>query len=59
MFEQPLGRKKKVLKFSRKSARLRLDGLQLYFPAVYLQYLETVACGYTRLSKLMGKLLTI
>ena len=59
MFEKPLGRKIKVLKFSRKSDRLRLDGLQMDFPAVDLQYLKTVACGYTRLSKLIGKWLTI
>ena len=59
MFEKPLGRKIQVLKFSRKADRLRLDGLQVDFPAVNLQYLETVACGYTKLSKLMDKLLTI
>ena len=59
MFEKPHGRKIKVLKFSRKADRLRLDGLQVNFPAVDLQYLETVVCGYIRLSKLMNKLLTI
>ena len=59
MFEKPLGRKIKVFKLSRKADRLRIDGLQVDFPTVDLQYLETVACGYTKLSKLMDKLLTI
>ena len=59
MFEKPLRRKIKVLKFSIKADHLRLDGLQEDFPAVDLQYLETIACGYTRLSKLMGIFLTI
>ena len=54
MFEKPHGRKIEVLKFSRKADRLRLDGLRVDYPAVDLQYLETVACGNTRLSKLMG-----
>ena len=45
MFEKPLGRTIQVLKFSRKADRLRLDGLQVDFPAVDLQYLRTVACG--------------
>ena len=59
MFGKPLGRKIKILKFSKKAAHLRLDGLQVDFPAVDLKYLKTVVCGQTRLSKVMGKLLTI
>ncbi len=59
MFEKPHGRTSKVLKFSRKADHLRLDGLQVDFPAVDLQNLETVACGYIRLGKLMDILLTI